>query len=313
MNAERTRLVFDTDLGEDIDDLYALYYALCHPRLDVVAVTTVHGDTLAKARLTAKLLRVAGRTDIPVGAGIGLSAERIARGEKLPDPAKAARSSYLRYLTPDDSEWTLEVPSAEEVTAQALRRSASPVALVGIGAMSNLAAVIRAADAPTRRKIRCAAIMAGETQAVWNEYNVVCDPEAADYVLTCGLPVFLGTHHVTGQVVLTTAEVDRHFGHSDQPLHKALHECTVLWSPHQGSKPGPVLYDLVPLVYLADPGSVQTRRSTVRVELEGRYTRGQTVRLGGDQDGTVLESVGLDAPHMVRELLAVLGAAKTDG
>ena len=45
MSVEPIRIIYDTDLGEDIDDLYALYLALFHPRIEVLAVTTVHGDT----------------------------------------------------------------------------------------------------------------------------------------------------------------------------------------------------------------------------------------------------------------------------
>lgn len=310
MTTDRIPLIFDTDLGEDIDDLYALYLALFHPQLNVVAVTTVHGDTLAKARLAAKVLRLAGRPDIPVGAGIGMSTERVARGQVRPDPAKAA--TFLRYLTQDDPEWNLEVASADDVIAQALWRSESPVALVAEGAMSNLASIIRTADTHTRSKMRCVAAMAGETQAVWNEYNVICDPEAADYVLASGLPVFLGTHHLTAQLVMTMDEVDREFGRSDRQIHRVLYDCTMLWAPHRGRKPGPVLYDLVPLFWLADPRTVQTRQSTVRVELDGKYTRGQTVRLSGDDGGKVIESVNLNPSQLVHDFLAVINAAKTD-
>jgi inosine-uridine nucleoside N-ribohydrolase len=97
MSDNRIAVIYDTDLGEDIDDLYALYLALFHPRIRVLAVTTVHGDTQAKARLAAKVLRMAGRPDVPVGAGIGMSAERIRRKQIRPDPNEAA--SFVGYVT----------------------------------------------------------------------------------------------------------------------------------------------------------------------------------------------------------------------
>ena len=81
----KTQVIFDTDLGEDIDDLYALCLAVVHPQLDVQAITTVHGDTQAKARLAKKVLRLIGRPDIPVGAGISMSEARIARKQVLPE------------------------------------------------------------------------------------------------------------------------------------------------------------------------------------------------------------------------------------
>lgn len=65
-------VIFDTDAGTDIDDIWALALILAHPNLDLLGVTTVTGDTQARARLVAKMLRLAGRADVPVLAGMGV-------------------------------------------------------------------------------------------------------------------------------------------------------------------------------------------------------------------------------------------------
>ena len=44
-------LILDTDLGDDIDDAFALAFAIRHPQLDVRAITTVLGDTQWRAAL----------------------------------------------------------------------------------------------------------------------------------------------------------------------------------------------------------------------------------------------------------------------
>ncbi len=299
-------IVYDTDLGEDIDDLYALYLALFHPNVNLLAVTTVHGDTQAKARLARKVLRLAGHADIPVGAGIGMSQARIARGQTSPEPPKCA--AFVKYVTEADPEWTLTFPSAAEVIAKTLAESPQPVALVGEGAYSNLAAAVTGADPSTRDKIRCLAVMGGETQAVMSEYNVVCDPEAADCVFNSGLPVLMATYHLTAKLRMTMDDVRRHFS-TPSPIHKVLLDCTELWGPHRGRKEGPVLYDLVPIFWLADPSSVKSRRSAIRVELDGKYTRGQTVRVGKQEEGPVQESLDLDADGMVREFIELMRSA----
>jgi len=300
-------IVFDTDLGEDIDDLYALYLALFHPRIKVLAVTTVHGDTRAKARLATKVVRLAGRGDVAVGAGIGMSVARIERGEGTPDPKQSA--SYVKYVTEADEEWGRTFPSASDVIAKVLWESLEPVALVGVGAYSNLAEAVQRAGEAAREKIRCIAVMGGETQVVMNEYNVRCDPEAADCVFNCGLPVFMGTYNLTAKLRMSMEEVDQHFGSSDSPVHRVLADCTRLWGPHRGRKPGPVLYDLVPLFWLVDENCVRTRRSTVRVELEGHYTRGQTIRMSGEEAGPVRESIDLDAEDLVRQFIQIMDLA----
>ena len=65
-------VILDTDIGLDVDDVWALAFMLKCPEIDVKLITTNTGDTTYSARLVAKLLEIAGRTDIPVGVGIPL-------------------------------------------------------------------------------------------------------------------------------------------------------------------------------------------------------------------------------------------------
>ena len=58
-------VIFDTDIGDDIDDTWALVMLLRSPRLDVRMITTDYGNTVYRAKLVARLLEIAGRTDIP--------------------------------------------------------------------------------------------------------------------------------------------------------------------------------------------------------------------------------------------------------
>ena len=65
------KIIIDTDPG--IDDAMAIFYALESPELDVVGLTTVYGNAHVEV-CTANaltLLEIAGRTDIPVAAGVG--------------------------------------------------------------------------------------------------------------------------------------------------------------------------------------------------------------------------------------------------
>ena len=66
----RTPVILDTDIGDDIDDTWALVMLLKSPELDLKLVVTDYGDTVYRARVVAKLLQVAGRTDVPIGVGI---------------------------------------------------------------------------------------------------------------------------------------------------------------------------------------------------------------------------------------------------
>src|SRR3954470_18361787 len=65
----RMKVVLDTDIGTDIDDAWALGYALKSPVFELLGVTVTDADTARRARLACKLLARLGRTDVPVAVG----------------------------------------------------------------------------------------------------------------------------------------------------------------------------------------------------------------------------------------------------
>jgi len=69
VTAHRIPVVFHTDLGTDIDDTWALVQILRSPELDLKFVLTDTGDTRYRATIAAKLLEIAGRSDVAVGIG----------------------------------------------------------------------------------------------------------------------------------------------------------------------------------------------------------------------------------------------------
>ena len=78
-------VILDTDIGFDVDDVWALAFMLRCPELDVKLVTTNTGDTEYSAALACKLLQVAERADIPVGIGMPLDAIERTHGSWLGD------------------------------------------------------------------------------------------------------------------------------------------------------------------------------------------------------------------------------------
>src|SRR5262249_20755572 len=67
----RIPVILDTDIGDDIDDTWALVMLLKSPQFDVRLITTTNGQAEYRARIIAKILTIAGRTDIPIGLGPG--------------------------------------------------------------------------------------------------------------------------------------------------------------------------------------------------------------------------------------------------
>jgi hypothetical protein len=64
------KIIIDTDIGDDVDDAFAVALALKSPEVEILGITTTFGDTEARAKLVDRMLGEAGRTDIPVAVGI---------------------------------------------------------------------------------------------------------------------------------------------------------------------------------------------------------------------------------------------------
>ena len=69
--AAKIPVLFDTDIGSDIDDAFALGLLLNSPEVELRGVTTVSGDTHNRALMVCRFLTHIGRKDIPVAAGLG--------------------------------------------------------------------------------------------------------------------------------------------------------------------------------------------------------------------------------------------------
>ena len=68
--AGRQEVIIDTDIGDDVDDAFALALAVKSPELEILGVTTTFGDTETRARIVDRFLGEVGCTGIPVLAGL---------------------------------------------------------------------------------------------------------------------------------------------------------------------------------------------------------------------------------------------------
>ena len=122
-------VILDTDIGLDVDDVWALAYLLQCPELEIKLITTCTGDTTYRAALVAKILEVAGRTDIPVGVGLVGEASLKTHSEWLGD---YQLSDYPGVVYADGiSAITNTILASEEV-----------VTLIAIGPLTNVAAAL---------------------------------------------------------------------------------------------------------------------------------------------------------------------------
>ncbi len=120
-------VILDTDIGTDIDDTWALAMLLNCPELEPRLITTVSGDTTYRAHLTAKFLQSAGRTDIPIGIGIGNPKGSLNFQQPWLDGFDI--DSYPGTIAPDGVQAMLDV----------IADSPEPVTVISIGVATNIA------------------------------------------------------------------------------------------------------------------------------------------------------------------------------
>jgi inosine-uridine nucleoside N-ribohydrolase len=118
-------VILDTDIGDDIDDTFALLMLLRSKELDLKLVVTDFGDTVYRARLAAKLLEAMGRPDVPVAVGVRQHQKGGAQAEWLGD---YALSQYPGKVHSDGVQALIDTVMA----------SKDPVTLIAIGPVPNL-------------------------------------------------------------------------------------------------------------------------------------------------------------------------------
>ena len=185
----RRRILIDTDIGDDIDDAFAIALAASLPELELVGVTTVFRNTAQRAQLAHRLLSSLGREDIPVRAG-----ERLPEREPIHvferDPAGAPEDADLCQWEPAYAQLPAEDGAVDFLIRMAEEYGES-LTLVPIGAMTNLARAIER-NPEAMKRVGAIVTMGGMFSAEDPEWNILCDPEAAHTVSSWGRPPFAG-------------------------------------------------------------------------------------------------------------------------
>ena len=291
---EKIPVILDTDICDDIDDLYNLMVCIMHPRIELKAVTLVYSQVVKKARFVAKIFRLMGVKNVPIGVGTRISPIRLQKGQL--EPRFEDLIHYDKYLKPEDPENALTFPTAQEVLKKTLDETEEKVNIVCIGSLSNIGELLGYYPNP-EEKIKLISIMGGEIEAQWPEHNILCDPEAAQIVFNAGLPVFMGTFYQTMQITFPRADYKKYFSNPEtNVVHNIFTECTNYWHPTRD----PYIYDLGPLYYLLNPELYETVDCRVNVELEGKYTRGYTVPDFDAPKKNVKYSKKINQPEIVR-------------
>src|ERR1700761_3132919 len=70
------KIIIDSDIGDDIDDAFAVALALSSPEFQVLGFSAAFGDTQTRARMFDRMLGETGHGDIPVAMGAPTNVNR---------------------------------------------------------------------------------------------------------------------------------------------------------------------------------------------------------------------------------------------
>jgi purine nucleosidase len=252
------KVIFDTDIGDDIDDAYALGLLLRSPEVQVLGVTTAFEDTHLRARLATRFLDSAGRSDIPVD-----------EGPKTPEKAHFTQSAWAED-SPDRT-----YPDAIEFVLDTIRRNPGQITLVAVAPLTNVGALIEK-DPKTFRRLKRVVLMGGSVARGYGnktepeaEWNIVNDVAAAKALFGSGVPLYVMPLDST-QILLEAPRQAELFG-KKTGMTTALEELTAEWSAatHRES---PLLFDAVAAAYAVKPEICPTTKMRIEVDDKG-FTR----------------------------------------
>lgn len=257
-------VIIDTDIGDDIDDAFALALALRSPELKILGVTTTFGDTEMRARLLDRYLAAVGRTDIPVLAGPKSQTDNV-----MTQKAYAIRAPN-----------TIHADGADFLLAQA-NKHPGQITLIAIGPLFTVQAAIER-DPTAFRKFKRVVLMGGSIERGYDgkdgerrppdaEWNINRNPAGAQALFASGVPVFVMPLDST-QIHLERAEREKIFAHGSA----LTDQLTLLYHEWMGQSEfhseTPTLFDPVAVAYSFRPDLCPAKPMRIAVDDKG-FTR----------------------------------------
>jgi len=237
---ERTKIILDTDIADDIDDAYALYYALCSSELELLGVTTVYKNVHQRSLIAKKELALAGFAAIPVIAGS--DAPLVESVQPFSYEKKNGRTINLLSYEPSLEKYRYEKGEAVDFILNVAARYPNEVTVVGIGPLTNLAKAYQ--KDPQRFLLLKKAVLMNGNPHGGKEWNVMVDPEAASLVYHSGIPIDSVGVDITMQATLSPDELATLEGF-EEPALKYLTIMMEDW--RKANRRSPILHDCLPI------------------------------------------------------------------
>lgn len=277
MKNNKRKVIFDCDPG--LDDALALLLAIASDDLEVLAVTTIAGNsTIDNTTQNAlDLLQFYGRPDIPV-----------ARGNANPILGNFSMGAHVHgqcgigsvTLTPSTAkEHSLR---AHDLIRKILMESDEKVTIIATGPFTNIGLAISLYP-EIIDKIELISMMGGSLNVgnigAATEANAGNDPEATHILLSCGVPIAMFGLHLTYATQIYPEDMDRieSIGGEFAKTIADFNRFHFQFYKNDLNFEGDPSHDSCAVAYLINPDIFTMKKYNVVMDLDGKYSRGQTI------------------------------------
>lgn len=278
------RVIFDTDPG--VDDAMALCFAMAHPRIELLGITTVYGNvTVAQATTNALYLTQLAGHRIPVAQGV--DQPLVKHAEAPPDFIHGADGLGNLPSLHSVSGESADPRRAAQFIVDMARALPGRITLVPVGPLTNIAAAL-ALEPKLPQLIKNIVFMGGSVKEGGNvspvaEANIWNDPHAADRVFTAGFDLTMVGLDVTYQVVVPVAMFEKFAAQHKHPVTDTLLHAVRFYAqfyatryPDLKSNPGCFGHDMLAFIALLHPELFSFAKGRLRCVSDG-IAQGQTI------------------------------------
>lgn len=263
------KVILDTDIGDDIDDSFALLLLLESHKFNCLGVTTVFRNSLKRAKMAKQLIRSLGY-DIKVYRGIDdplkqnidhLISKEIKEKEKYDEDGKYIFPQYDKSMENEK----VEDENAVDFIIRMIHTYPHEVTLIPIGPLTNIASAIKKDPTivPLIKEIR---LMGAGLNLNFVEWNIFCDPDAAKIVFSSNINKIVAvTINVTSLTSLTEEEVNSLKDNNSKAI-KLVYEAMMKWFKHYEFS-SPVMHDPLTVASLIDESIINTQLCHLDVDL----------------------------------------------
>jgi inosine-uridine nucleoside N-ribohydrolase len=270
LSAQKQKVIFDCDLGGDIDDAFAVALLLCNlEQFEILGFCMDHGNTPGRGQLACKMLYECGLEEIPVFLGrhtptvVGIDTQLEGPSHQM------LWSEGFELVNPQEK-------PAVDFIVETLNEYPGEVILFTVGPVDNIADVIDK-DPEALKKAKQVVSMFGSIEKGYGggepsaEWNVRGSIAAAKKFMNSGANILLAPLDCTDHVIFNVNYLSAIFNRQT-PLTDALGTLYALWYKHADWAIHAKMFDGVAIGMVLWPELFETKEMYVYVDDEG-YTK----------------------------------------